>query len=107
VTRLAALALLLTACGGHIDDVQRLAIAETDAGTPDDAFVRAACRHIGCPGWPTDRATCEASWTMAVAKNGPQDAACLDAATATLERAACGDEANAAADGVVEGKCAR
>lgn len=93
--RYLAIGLVLTACGG----------TEIAHDTPEEAFVHAACRHVGCPGWPTDVATCEPSWTMAVAK-WDEDAACLEHATAELDGASC-KEASVAADAVVDGQCKR
>lgn len=75
--------------------------------TPEERFVEAACQHAGCKGWATDFDTCAFSFRMAMTQLGAQDAACLEAATATLERTGCGDETNTAADGVVGGKCKR
>lgn len=95
MTALAAEAALLTACGGHLDAT----------ATPEQSFVEAACLHVGCPGWPTDVATCEPSWTMVVAK-WDEDAACLERATSELDGASC-DKANATADAVVNGSCKR
>lgn len=95
--RALALVVLLTSCGGQ-------SITEQ---APPDAFVDAACLHIGCPGWPSDRAECETSWTMAVERAGAMDAACVDAATSVLRQSACGAETDDAADGVLNGKCAK